>query len=121
MQIGLISDTHGDLEAVKKSLDLFAECDFNWEGQSFLINHGDKRSQEDLLALAQEERCHFVITGHTHVFGYQLKNGIYLINPGSPSLPKGQKIKTIAVISDETFRFINIEDGAEVLRAEIQM
>lgn len=184
MQVGLMSDTHGDLEAVKRSFHILAGCDyilhagdvlyhgvfnpilssyspketadlinespipivfargncdsevdqlaikwpilsefsiFNWEGKSFLINHGDKRSQEELLTLAQEEKCHFVITGHTHIFGYQLKNGIYLINPGSPSLPKGPKIKTIAIISDKALRFINLKDAKGVLRAEVEM
>ncbi|MEQ8198929.1 MAG: metallophosphoesterase [Clostridiaceae bacterium] len=76
------------------------------EDKRFLLTHGDKyqvKYDNRLLNYAaMENDVDAVLYGHTHIPGIEEIDGRYFINPGSPSLPRGNK-RTIA--------FIEIEKG----------
>lgn len=62
-------------------------------GQKILITHGDryaaKYSYDRLFYLGQEHEVKVVIFGHTHEAYCEYMDGIWLVNPGSISLPRG--------------------------------
>jgi len=64
-------------------------------GKRILITHGDqfsvKYSTERLLHLARENNAAIVLFGHTHCSMTRYEDGIYLMNPGSPSCPRDSK------------------------------
>lgn len=63
------------------------------ENQNFVVLHGHKhnvkRSLADMRDVALEEDAQFVFYGHTHVPKVSFKDGIYFINPGSITQPRG--------------------------------
>lgn len=63
-------------------------------GHKIYMCHGhsfDRRNlKEYLAATASVNGCDIALYGHTHVMADEVVNGIRLINPGSPSCPRGQ-------------------------------
>jgi predicted phosphodiesterase len=101
-----MSDTHGSLTAWTKTInDNFSRVD--------LLLHGDGLTEEELNALARRYRLDILITGHTHIHQILEGEGYSILNPGSPSLPKGDKKRTIGMIdsSDRSTRVIDIGGG----------
>ncbi|MDD2591867.1 MAG: YfcE family phosphodiesterase [Erysipelotrichaceae bacterium] len=52
-----------------------------------LLVHGHRFASnkriEQMTLMAKKNDCQIVCYGHTHVFAYEIKNGVHLINPGS--------------------------------------
>jgi predicted phosphodiesterase len=106
MVIGVISDTHGSLTAWTKTInDYFSRVD--------LLLHGEGLTEEELNALARRYRLDILITGHTHIHQILEGEGYSILNPGSPSLPKGDKKRTTGMIdtSERSTRVIDREGG----------
>ena len=61
-------------------------------GKRILLAHGHtfqvKISLEDIMAEAKNRQADIVLFGHTHVPLVDYKDGIYVLNPGSISLPR---------------------------------
>jgi len=54
--------------------------------------YGVNRSLERLKILAYTNECDIVLFGHTHIRYESYENGLYILNPGSASIPRdGQK------------------------------
>ena len=59
--------------------------------------HGHKEgvyfSKNQLIQKAIDYDCNFVIFGHTHIYYFEYIEdfNLYLLNPGSPSLPRDTK------------------------------
>ncbi|MBQ8120471.1 MAG: YfcE family phosphodiesterase [Ruminococcus sp.] len=57
-----------------------------------LLTHGHllgiSEGTDELVKLAKKEKVAFALFGHTHKRYYKQEHGIYLLNPGSASLPK---------------------------------
>lgn len=70
-----------------------------------LLTHGHmenvKMSPLNLIYKAQELNCKVALFGHTHQAVYEEVNGIYLVNPGSLSLPRDGSSGSYAVINTE--------------------
>jgi len=75
-----------------------------------LITHGHldnvKNGFESIASRCISEGCKAVLFGHTHRPLYEEKNGIYLLNPGSISVPRDGSYGSYAIIhtSDDEFR-----------------
>lgn len=67
-------------------------------GHRMTITHGDRYSFED-FALDPDD---IFIYGHTHVPVLEKRNGVYVVNPGSPSRPRSSSGPTAALF-DESF------------------
>jgi len=70
---------------------------------NLLLVHGHmeqvKQSLQNLLYRAKELDCKGVLFGHTHEAYYGEFDGIYLVNPGSLSLPRDEKKASYAIVS----------------------
>ena len=69
------------------------ELFFDYRGVKIFLTHGHnygaKYTQEQLLKRAEEEGAGVVIFGHSHVQLARTERGIWLVNPGSIPLPRG--------------------------------
>ena len=78
-----------------------------------MVLNGDGLTDEELGKLAERYRLDILITAHTHI--HQIREGeeFIILNPGSPSLPKGDGRRTIGLIDslDKSARIINLENG----------
>lgn len=74
-----------------------------------LTVHGYEEDENYRLRLAKSNNCDIVITGHTHKKVLEEKDGVILLNPGSPSIPK-DGIKSVATISERSINLIDVDN-----------
>ncbi len=74
-------------------------------GHRFCILHGHqhrvKTTINNVYYHAQEIKAKVIAFGHTHIPCCEFQNGIWLINPGSPSLPRAGSIGSYVLIKAE--------------------
>ena len=80
-------------------------------GINFYLTHGHLHSPENLPSLKKGDAFIF---GHIHLPIAEKKDDIYILNPGSTSIPKGGNPNSYAILEDRNFKVISF-DG-EVLR-----
>ncbi|QWU16557.1 hypothetical protein SAMN04487895_107179 [Paenibacillus sophorae] len=71
-----------------------------YEGRRIYVTHGHGFSIENLPELSEGD---IFIQGHTHVPVADVKEGIYVLNPGSISLPKENNPNSYAVLEGGVF------------------
>lgn len=63
-------------------------------GDSFFVTHGHlynvKASRQPIVDAAKAENSRFAFYGHTHIPKVEEIDGVYAINPGSISQPRGE-------------------------------
>lgn len=75
---------------------------FLWlEGFPLLVHHGHLLTREETQRIIPPRRPSLTVSGHSHVFGIKREDGVLYVNPGSPSIPKGKKIPTAAILEIE--------------------
>jgi phosphoesterase, MJ0936 family len=84
---------NGDMFASAELYDMIIDID----GYRTLITHGH-RYYGDLLDIAKSRDVQIVLYGHSHAREYAYRDGIYLFNPGSISLPRDGKLPSYGVI-----------------------
>ncbi len=76
---------------------------------NLLLAHGHmqnvKLSPLNLVYLAQEQKCKAALFGHTHRAFYEESHGIFLVNPGSLSLPRDGSEGSYAIINTSADSF----------------
>lgn len=114
-----LGDNVQDVSAIEaiykgKIINVKGNCDFMPDGpgeifeeiggKKFFITHGHKYDVkfgiEKLKYRASELGADVVLFGHTHISKIVFENGVWYINPGSPSLPR-DGINSVAVIDIE--------------------
>ncbi len=81
----------------------------NINGYRFVLTHGDLYMDDDFDLKENDIFCY----GHTHVYQLEKKNGYFIINPGSITLPKVNKEKTYIILDfdKKIFKLYDIEDN----------
>lgn len=116
-----LGDNVGDAEDLEelfkgKVISVRGNCDFmtraplemvkEIEGVKILITHGHKydvkNSLSQLIYRAEELDVDIALYGHTHVSEINFEGGMWLINPGSASLPRE---------GEKSIAFIELKDG----------
>ncbi|MCX7917661.1 MAG: phosphodiesterase, partial [bacterium] len=77
----------------------------------FLASHGHLFKKDEWIELGKKWKINFLISGHTHIPYIEKKETLFIINPGSPSLPK-EKIPTCAEINfkEGLIKLYNLHD-----------
>lgn len=75
-------------------------------GRNVYITHGDSIWVEDLAL----DKGSIFISGHTHVPSIRKEDGVYLLNPGSPSRPRSSEGPTAALLSEEGLTIFSLMD-----------
>lgn len=75
-------------------------------GRRFFLTHGHHYHAQAL----PKGRYHAIIHGHTHLQGFtHAPDGTLIINPGSPTFPKGDGIPTFATLCDDVARIHHLD------------
>lgn len=103
--------------AVKGNNDYFIEEDYdkviNLGDKKIFLSHGHRYNidftYENILEKAKKESCDIIIFGHIHKYVYEIKNGILLLNPGSPYLARDGFYGFIILEIDDKIKINRIE------------
>lgn len=72
------------------------------EGHRLLMTHGHlynvKRTLNNLYYRALELSCGIVLFGHTHASFLEEVQGVWIMNPGSPTFPRGRALPSYGLI-----------------------
>jgi putative phosphoesterase len=94
-----------------------------WEGLRLLINHGDLCTSQELAAEASRLGARVALFGHIHTPVLEEVNGVLLVNPGSPALPKyeiaGRYIPTYGLIEAGKVLLCRLDNDEELFSAVI--
>ena len=75
-------------------------------GRNITITHGDRLSIEDFDISPGD----IFVSGHTHVPHLEMENGIYVVNPGSPSRPRSSLGPTAALLTPDGLSLLSLLD-----------
>ena len=78
------------------------------EGRRIFVTHGHGFHMEQLPPLTVGD---VFIQGHTHIPVAEKRDGVYLLNPGSISLPKGNYPSSYGVLEGNTFVVKDFDGG----------
>lgn len=76
------------------------------QGRRIFASHGHIHSMDSLPAL---EEGSIFIQGHTHIPVAEERNGIYLLNPGSVSLPKENWPHSYGLMDADEFKVLDFQ------------
>lgn len=76
------------------------------DDRMFFCTHGHLYDIENMPNISEGD---VVLSGHTHLFRAEKKNGIYYINTGSVSLPKGGNPKSYVIYKDRMFEVLDMD------------
>lgn len=62
-----------------------------------------------LVSAARENDCAIALYGHTHIYRVEQRGGVFVMNPGSPSQPRGGNKPTYGVITIDGAGAVNME------------
>ena len=79
------------------------------DGRMVFCTHGHLFDPDNMTQLNKGD---IVISGHTHIYRADEKNGIYIINTGSVSLPKGGNPRTYVIYENGTFSVRDMDGNA---------
>lgn len=100
-----------DAEVDQMVLDFACTSDYNiipYQNNKIFMSHGHIYSPNNLPTLNKGD---LFLSGHTHIPTAELNNeGIYLLNPGSISLPKNGHPKTYGTLQNNIFNIYTIEN-----------
>ena len=92
-----------DAEVDQMVLDFAITADYNelfLGKRKLFISHGHVYGLDNLPNLKEED---IFLSGHTHLPTWHKEKGVYLLNPGSISLPKGGHPNTYATLDENEF------------------
>ena len=77
-----------------------------YKGRRLFLTHGHVYNEEKLPKLMNGD---VLIYGHTHIPKAEKKESIYIINPGSITLPKENHPNTYGILSGDTFKIMTFD------------
>jgi putative phosphoesterase len=89
------------------------------EGVRILVNHGEEVSREEMVEQAERHKVDIFIFGHVHTPILEKHGPVFLLNPGSPALPKSPP-PTVGLIdiSSRAILLINLTTSAVLQQAQ---
>ncbi|GHU45629.1 metallophosphoesterase [Clostridia bacterium] len=71
-------------------------------GFKAFVTHGHRYNvntdTEPLVARAKSKGCEIALYGHTHIYKTEVRDGVYVMNPGSIETPRGRNSASYGVI-----------------------
>jgi len=89
------------------------------DGVNIMLTHGDAMEERALAEMAARYRMRLLVRGHTHVSGLWEHGPVLVCNPGSPSLPKGDGIPSVAILEGGRVSIYDIRDGTVLQSREL--
>lgn len=108
-----------DSEVDQIALDNHILSDFAFssvEGIRILVNHGHRYDEDELVKMAKRADAVIIHRGHTHIPEIRVIDGIVLLNPGSPSLPKQDpEVPTAALLENGVISILDVNTGEKII------
>jgi len=98
-----------DSEVDQMVLDFPMMADYSiifYEGKKFFLTHGHIYNEKNMPKLKDND---VFIYGHTHILRAEKVDNVFLLNPGSISLPKENNPHTYGVLEKDTFRIKDLD------------
>ena len=89
------------------------------EGKNIMLTHGDAMEEKELVETARGYRVSLLVRGHTHIHGIWEHPPLLVCNPGSPSLPKGDGIPSVAILEEGTVSLLDLGNGGIIVKRPI--
>lgn len=89
---------------------------FELDGINYDLYHGDDFS----LELLKPQKGDFLISGHTHIQILEEKDGMFFLNPGSTSFPKGGNEPSYATIEGKHVAIRRLMDGSVIKEMDLK-
>lgn len=106
-------DSPIDMEVIKKPFnDRYSFIALG--GLFIMVHHGDRFTDAEIKEYIDDYGIDVVVSGHTHVFAVRRMGRALLVNPGSPSIPKGSGIPTVGVIENRVVRILDMDGNTLV-------
>ncbi len=77
-------------------------------GKIFYATHGHVYNEDSMPPIQEND---ILIHGHTHLLRADKKEGHWILNPGSVSIPKGGNPATYAVLDEEIFTIYDFDEN----------
>lgn len=91
----------------------------NCNGVGIVANHGHLLSRSQMIDLGKRYKAAYFVSGHTHIPVLERVDGVVLMNPGSPSIPKyefkGKLTPSVGLITGNGAKVISLDDGSTIL------
>jgi putative phosphoesterase len=84
------------------------------DGLQIMVAHGDGMDEMGLVKMAEGYRVDLLVRGHTHSHGIWEHGRMLVCNPGSPSLPKGDGVPSVAVLEEGRVSLLDLRDGGVI-------
>lgn len=76
---------------------------------TLVMVHGHQYEDSDsLIKLGRQQQARLVVSGHTHQPRLEMQEGLVLLNPGSPTLPKAAAGPTLALIDKQGVQVLSL-------------
>lgn len=86
-----------------------------------LMSHGHRYNVEMMEEMAREYQVKIWVSGHTHEPLIKQQDGFILLNPGSPSLPKGANPRrSVALLNSTTIELFDLDLGEAYASMELE-
>lgn len=85
-----------------------------YQGRKIFMSHGHVYSPDHLPGMSDRD---VFLSGHTHIPTAEKKSGVFLCNPGSPSIPKEGHPKTYGLLAADGF-FVLTEEHEIYMKVE---
>ena len=79
----------------------------NLNGINFFISHGHIYGEDNLPKLKTND---VFVFGHIHLPIAKKENDIYILNPGSTSIPKGGNPNSYAILDGSDFKIMSFDN-----------
>ena len=112
--IAVRGNCEAEVDQMVLNFPCMADCNvIPMDTRDIFMSHGHIYGPDHLPALKAGD---IFLSGHTHIPTADQKDGIYLFNPGSVSLPKGGHPRTYAVLHETGF-IIYTSDHQEYMKS----
>ena len=92
-------------------------------GHTVLVTHGDRFASDELAEVAKRHGAEIAVFGHIHLPVLERVAGVWLVNPGSPSLSKheeaGERVNTVGLLDERGIRLLRLADGGVLAEAAL--
>jgi len=83
------------------------------DGVEFFLTHGHHHNPDSLPPL---KKGNVLLTGHTHIPHFLVKDGVFCVNPGSVSIPKANSPHSYRVWENGVFTWKDLSGAAYAVR-----
>ncbi len=118
----VIAQGNCDAQVYEELLNMPVQAPYAYtsrNGVNLVVNHGHLLTRQQMIDLGKRYKANYFISGHTHIPMLERVDGLFLMNPGSPSIPKyqvdGKLIPSVGLITESGAKIINIDDGSTIL------